>query len=421
MKNIFLFPSFLLAMFATLGLFTASVGVAESGAPSRVEGKPVNLSGELHGLIGDSLLAYESYRLDLASLARQAQEHRRLHLDLGELSLTLDLLPSSLRTVDPRGISSSGTVESISPCSTVFRGEVAGDRGSRVYVVASPTLFEATVRTPEGSLYIVPARRFPPPGARRPSAEIVVVYRDENRLHKDHAARCPVSRADAPPEGPGGRAVPVLSTSAVWVGDTVTATVATDADYSYYEVYGQDTNCQIQNLLSEADEVFTEDFGVSFTLGYQNVWDTSASNPYTTTASGALLKEFRNYWNTNFTAVTRDFAYLFSNENLDGNTIGRAYVGQVWANQASAYGLTGKTSEDSWVLLHELGHLFDSSHDCQGYDLDDDDCGDCTACQSDDGPIMCPCIQDKSSGFSDLSICVIEDWIGRYGQADSNS
>ena len=90
----------------------------------------------------------------------------------------------------------------------------------------------------------------------------------------------------------------------------------------------------------------------------------NASDPYTTTNAGGLLDQVRSHWLGNQQGVQRDLVQMFSGRNLDGGTIGVAYLDAICSTNIG-YGLCESgfsTSCQTDLISHELGHNWGCNH-----------------------------------------------------------
>jgi hypothetical protein len=163
------------------------------------------------------------------------------------------------------------------------------------------------------------------------------------------------------------RAVEFLYSQAVTAEATTREVeLATEADYEYVTAAGGATqaNSLIASIINQVEGIYTQELGISFNIVYQHTWAT-ADDPYTSTAAGTMLTEFRNYWNSNFSNIRRDLAHMWTGKDMDGSTVGIAYVGVVCRSASSSYGvsqrLTGQVSRVG-LTAHEIGHNFSASH-----------------------------------------------------------
>jgi predicted Zn-dependent protease len=140
--------------------------------------------------------------------------------------------------------------------------------------------------------------------------------------------------------------------------------LAVDADFEFYSTHGGGTLAEIESTLNIVDGIFQTDLNLTLQLVSSHIWD-AEPDPYTSTSSGTLLQEFRNHWNANFAGVTRDAAHLFTGKDLDGATVGIAYVGVVCSTNV-AYSLSQDLASDALMPLlvaHEVGHNLGANHD----------------------------------------------------------
>lgn len=168
-----------------------------------------------------------------------------------------------------------------------------------------------------------------------------------------------------------------------------TATLALETDAEYYGRFAGSADPQaaaldyLALLVAYGDVVYSREVDTAMRIGFARLWTGgTGSDPWTiTTGTIAALFEFQDHWNANMSHVERTAAHLVSGKNLGG---GVAYLGtlcQSYTNPGSSndYGLSANISGGfSWngdpasdpsavvwdviVVLHELGHNFNSPH-----------------------------------------------------------
>jgi hypothetical protein len=151
----------------------------------------------------------------------------------------------------------------------------------------------------------------------------------------------------------------------------ITAEIAFDADFQFYQQNGSNSNNvnnDINNILNGMNTIYERDCGVTFVISEIVVRTTSAGNPYTSNSPDILLTQFRNYWLGNHAGIHRDLAHLMTGRNMDGSTIGIAWLSAVCTN--NGFGVSQSrftTNFNSRVALtaHEVGHNFSAQH-CSG-------------------------------------------------------
>jgi hypothetical protein len=103
---------------------------------------------------------------------------------------------------------------------------------------------------------------------------------------------------------------------------------------------------------------------ISIRVVYQHSWAT-AGDPYTSTAPSTMLDEFRNYWSGSFGSMDFDLAHMWTGKDMDGSTIGIAYVGVTCNARSYSYGVSQRfaSAPGKYILTaHEIGHNFGASH-----------------------------------------------------------
>ena len=143
--------------------------------------------------------------------------------------------------------------------------------------------------------------------------------------------------------------------------------LATEADFEYFTFFGSATaaNNEIISIMNQVEGIYNSQFGLQFTLVFQNVWAT-ASDPYTTTDSSPALDQFTDYWNSNHGSVSRDLAHMWTGKSFDGGTIGIAWQpGLDCPFAQNGYGMSERLSSSpaKFILTaHEIGHNFNAQH-----------------------------------------------------------
>lgn len=256
------------------------------------------------------------------------------------------------------------------PDVTCFRGTVAGDPSGWAAITFTTGGALGTVETRGERLQLAPVD-----AALRAGAGPLVAFSSA-----DEAAQaaspfgCGVD-ADSEhlldPNGPRPR----LPREATPQGVTIDAqrktfNIAIDCDYEMYTHFSSNlanATAYVVSLMNVVSLVYQRDLEAELLVPYLNFW-TTVSDPYTGATTGAQLPEFRTWWNTNRTGVSRNLAHLLSGRSLGG---GIAYVG-VLCSSTNGYGVsaidasyTYPTNTSTWdvsVVAHELGHNFGSYH-----------------------------------------------------------
>lgn len=342
------------------------------------------------GIAGSLVLAQDASPRDDA-LNRRANHVLALRAsELGELDLrngvgrgvtadvafagenhSLELVPVSVRGEGYRVLlerADGSLVEALPGPETTYRGVVSGMPGSAVAATVGAKGVSARVFLADGNeFWVEPAGKHLPDAA----ANSHVLYWDDDITPP--LGTCDGNQA-APAEEDGKDAGTKLqSTAAAGVAcgtGLCEAEVAFDADYEFFLAKGSSVGAVEQHIASIVNAVnvqYERDVNVRNVVS-TIVVRTTASDPYSATDAGGILTEFRNHWNGSHTSIQRDYAQLFTGKNVDGSTIGIAWVGAlcgsygysvVQGNFTSSFGALTDLS------AHEWGHNWNASHcDC---------------------------------------------------------
>lgn len=143
--------------------------------------------------------------------------------------------------------------------------------------------------------------------------------------------------------------------------------MATEADFEYFTFFGSALNArnEIISIVNQVEGIYNTQFGLRFSIVFQNVFATSG-DPYTTTNSSAALDEFKAYWDANHVSVARDLAHMWTGKSFNDSTIGIAYrPGMDCPLGPFSYGMSERLSSSPGKFLvpaHEIGHNFNATH-----------------------------------------------------------
>jgi hypothetical protein len=301
--------------------------------------------------LGITRLSLQTLRLDSPA--------RTVTLDLDGRRVMVRLERSSLRAPSFRVLvqTPDGALEETpAPAPAGYRGTVDGMPGSVVGGTIRNGRLTAAIGLADGRVfYIEPLDQ---PGSE-PGAHIVYDAADVTDVEGVCGTTEPpvvVPEADGP--GTAG------------AGPHVTE-IAFDADYEYWQANGASVNAtiaDIENVLAAVNVIYERDCDITHQITTIIV-RTAPSDPYSTTSASGLLTQFRDHWNSAQTGVIRDIAHLMTGKNLDGGTIGIAYLAAICSG-SRGYGL----SQSRWASVmslrasltaHELGHNWNANH-CDG-------------------------------------------------------
>jgi Metallo-peptidase family M12/Fibronectin type III domain/Dockerin type I domain len=306
------------------------------------------------------LRRYESMRIDTVGVARQVRERGEFILTTGGRTFDVVLEPHDLRAPEYRAEESSygGIRRELAPAPVrTYRGTVPGLWNSEARFSVRADSLEGVILTPEEWYYVEPLRNFSP-GAD-PSE--MVFYRRSD-IVEEEIGTCGATLAHR--IGDAHTMVePQMQAAALGIS---TADVATEADYEYVTASGgaAQANATILDILNQVDGIYQTQLSISLRVVYQHAWSTT-DDPYTSTAPSTMLSEFRDHWNANFYAVAFDLAHMWTGKDMDGSTIGIAYLSVVCQARTYSYGVSQRftSSPGKYILTaHEIGHNFGATH-----------------------------------------------------------
>ncbi|MCH7604137.1 MAG: hypothetical protein IIB54_15370, partial [Planctomycetes bacterium] len=289
---------------------------------------------------------------------------------IGGLPTFLNLQPHSVRSDNYKLLvqQPDGSLKEVKPGPVrTMRGDVIGMQDA---VVAGSLLddgLHATIRFADGSsMWIEPiGDRVAGAGANQH-----VLYRNEDVIQD--AKVCGANDAmrvaqAAPARGANGDGGSAPSTAAA--ATFCTAELAFDADFEYFKQWGSATNVgiQINKIINAMNAQYKGDVGITHTIGTIIV-RTKPGLPYTELDAVKLITQFRNEWEFGSqSGVVRDMAQLFTGKNVDGGTIGIAWIGAVCTSYGysmvqSDFNGKGSLACQTDLSAHELGHNWGADH-----------------------------------------------------------
>lgn len=160
--------------------------------------------------------------------------------------------------------------------------------------------------------------------------------------------------------------------------------------------------------LNNVDGIFSEQVGVELQIRDIELYE-GTTDPFTqTTVANDLLAELGRIRNGSSALRADGLTHLFTGRNLDGNTVGIAYINAL-CSRSFGVGLTeirGRGAVlESLIAAHEIGHNFGAGHD---------GVGECAATAS-DAFIMSPQSRIGNDTFSQCSVNVMSRSVATAG------
>ncbi|MBZ5535027.1 MAG: hypothetical protein LAO31_03650 [Acidobacteriia bacterium] len=325
------------------------------------------------------LWSYQILEPDLNQISIEARSTGRISIDLDNVRTELILRLKNLRAPDVQWTQTTATgvvQESLPPVST-YEGEVAGEPDSQVRLLANGDLLIGFIRRGNDWVFVDPLSLY----VQGSSVKQLVTYHEAD-IRPEYLGVCGTTMLQDMADHLFGLRREAAKSDVKEI-TLKHFRIATDADYEFYQANGSSSNSVIEGVLNEVDGIYQSQLNLTLTVGFQNVF-TSSAQPYTSTAPSTLLDQLRAEWGAHRNSVQRDVAHLYSGKNLDGNVVGIAWVGSV-CSSSYGYGLSSGSSFMGKLSAHEIGHNFNASHD--------DQVNPPGAVCNGSGPIMCSSIQ----------------------------
>ena len=175
----------------------------------------------------------------------------------------------------------------------------------------------------------------------------------------------------------------------------LTISVLGDAQFLQRYTNVQSAQDAILIRLNNVDGIYSSQLGVQIQVDSLSVNDADSDPLSDATSASSLLAELGRLRKRSPSLNSRGLTHLFTGRDLDGSTIGMAYVGSL-CQAEHGVALTESQSpwRDSLVAAHEIGHNFGADHDGDAE-------GSCTAAPT--GFLMAPAVSGNDA-FSQCSI-----------------
>ena len=140
--------------------------------------------------------------------------------------------------------------------------------------------------------------------------------------------------------------------------------VVGDFEFSNLSLSGASPEDAIVSRMNIVDGIFSSQLGVKISLAPSTIFRT-ASDPFTKSKATDLLSELRSYRRNSSSQMALGITHLMTGRDLDGDTVGIAYIGSVCQGSSASSLSEGRRSstQASLIAAHEIGHNFNAPHD----------------------------------------------------------
>lgn len=140
------------------------------------------------------------------------------------------------------------------------------------------------------------------------------------------------------------------------------------ADHEFASFFATNGNATAEEAIVQrmnvVDGIFAAQLGVKIELAPPTVFR-NEDDPFSRTNANELLDELRRYRAGSGPEMSRGITHLMTGRDMDGETVGIAYLGSVCGGGVASSLSEGTRSTTSAALVaaHEIGHNFDAPHD----------------------------------------------------------
>lgn len=314
-------------------------------------------SEALRNDLSSSFKKFDLVRINNQNALRQAESQNQLTILTSARNFYLNLIPNELRSVRYRAedttVNRTRTLEKSAV--TTFKGKVAGEDLSEVRLTIDGTKIEGYFVSEGRRFFIEPANRHSDFAGK----EDFIVYQEGDLLEKEPFS-CHSELGEKLDRGKKY----VFSKAAEMVASTQVIKLATDADFLYVTATGgaAATNNEILGTLNMVEGLYQRELNLKISVVFQHTWSTA--DPFIGTNPSTVLTSFKDYWNANYTNVSRDTAHLWTAKPSVLNQ-GLAYLGVICQKPDFAYGISGRIEWNEAKFLiagHEIGHNLGANH-----------------------------------------------------------
>lgn len=312
------------------------------------------------------ILYFEPLRLDTspARTQQKSSQPRELQFDAYGRRFVLSLQPNEKLSPLLRSKTGVAPVE-------LYKGQINGNASSWVRIAIADGQLRGMLWD-GGEMYVIePVSKLGDslPANIPVSDDTTAIFRLADVLMKSGAASCGTDttvEADKGSDAYGSLLNELKGSPAIMqaAGASRRLQVSALGDLPFMNRYGSEAQARAEILLrlNNVDGIFSQQLGIEIQVSSVDIGDSLSS----TTSASSLLDELGALRKRSPHLSASGVTHLFTGRNLNGTTIGIAYLDSVCNRQYGA-GLTEATSRSMWteslIAAHEIGHNFGAPHD----------------------------------------------------------
>lgn len=313
--------------------------------------------------LSDYFIEYEVFNLNTYNILESLKNSETEDIKLKLLGFDLDLKISPIISENYicSVVGESGVSELMrKPAAIPLNGYTLG--GGRVSITIGEGFIQGFINTAMHTFYIEPVYHFVKDA---PKGQFVLYNVKDIKLGKEMI--CGVNESHRIKSHSNRKIM-----DGKRVGDCYEVEFAVAADYLMFQHYGSVAAVEahniavLNNMQTNYDDEFADE--VQFVLVQQFIVSTPGGDPWSTSTNPhTLLSSFTAWGQSGFTA-NHDLATLWTKRDLDGSTIGLAWLNAVCTSYR--YSILEDFSSNAnlkrVLMAHEVGHNFNAAHDAAG-------------------------------------------------------
>jgi PKD repeat protein len=350
-------------------LLFMACGQSLSWGQSTFSGRALTLQSDF---LDESFRQYELFQINAEALndyVKNAAGLTAFNLKLGSShNWLIELVPNELRS--PDYVLSVNTEQGLeyAPRSETktFKGRVLMPQGGRVRLTLDVGFIYGFLEIGQETYYIEPVWHLDDGFAEGQ----YVVYRSSDVIPNPNH-RCGTDELHSHDEHQRPiEPAPAMGRSLM---NCYEVDLALAADFQLYSVYGSVSGTEnfMLGVLNNVQANFDDEFSnqIFFVVAGFFISTCSSCNPWSaSTDAGTLLNSFTSWGNAGGFGFPKDLASLWTNRNLNGGTVGVAWLGGLCSSLE--YNVLQRFTTNAAQLrvlqAHEFGHNFNAGHDAAG-------------------------------------------------------